>query len=238
MHILVVEDDVQLARLVSSALTESGHDPIFVHDGERALDKAKEAPFDLIVLDIVLPGMDGFDVLRHLRSQHIASRVLILTGRGEVKDRVTGLQLGADDYLPKPFVMRELVARVNALGRRYSEEPKLNLRVGDLTLDVVNHQVHRGSRRIELSGRELMLLKVLMREPGRVFTRTELCERVWEHAHEHDTKLVEVFITRLRKSIGDPPLIHTVRYVGYTICESSQIPASISKNSRSPIANA
>jgi DNA-binding response OmpR family regulator len=217
MRILVVEDDVQLARQVGSALTEAGHDSVIVHNGERALDKAKETPFDLIVLDIILPGMDGFDVLRHLRSQHMASRVLMLTARGEVKDRVTGLQLGADDYLPKPFVMRELVARVNALGRRYPEEPVLTLHVGDLTLDVVNHQVHRGPRRIELSARELMLLKVLMREPGRVFTRTELCERVWEHAHEYDTKLVEVFIGRLRKKIGDPPLIRTVRYVGYTI---------------------
>jgi DNA-binding response OmpR family regulator len=217
MRILVVEDDIQLARQVGSALTEAGHDSVIVHNGERALDKAKETPFDLIVLDIILPGMDGFDILRHLRSQHIASRVLMLTARGEVKDRVTGLQLGADDYLPKPFVMRELVARVNALGRRYPDEPVLTLRVGDLTLDVVNHQVYRGSRRIELSARELMLLKVLMREPGRVFTRTELCERVWEHAHEYDTKLVEVFIGRLRKKIGDPPLIRTVRYVGYTI---------------------
>jgi DNA-binding response OmpR family regulator len=174
----------------------------------------------LIVLDIILPGIDGFDVLRHLRSQHIASRVLMLTARGEVKDRVTGLQLGADDYLPKPFAMRELVARVNALGRRYPEEPAVKLHVGDLTLDLANHEVHRAMRRIELSGRELMLLKVLMREPGRVFTRTELCERVWEHEHEYDTKLVEVFIGRLRKKIGDPPLIHTVRYVGYTIRES------------------
>ena len=217
MRILVVEDDIQLARQVGSALTEAGHDSVVVHNGERALDKAKETPFDLIVLDIILPGMDGFDILRHLRSQHMASRVLMLTARGEVKDRVTGLQLGADDYLPKPFVMRELMARVNALGRRYPEEPVLTLRVGDLTLDVVNHQVYRGSRRIELSARELMLLKVLMREPGRVFTRTELCERVWEHAHEYDTKLVEVFIGRLRKRIGDPPLIRTVRYVGYTI---------------------
>lgn len=217
MRILVVEDDVQLAKQVASALTEAGHDAVIVHNGERALDKAKETPFDLIMLDIILPGMDGFDVLRHLRSQHMASRVLMLTAKGEVKDRVTGLQLGADDYLPKPFVMRELVARVNALGRRYPEEPVLNLRVADLTLDVVNHQVHRGPRRIELSARELMLLKVLMREPGRVFTRTELCERVWEHAHEYDTKLVEVFIGRLRKRIGDPPLIRTVRYVGYTI---------------------
>jgi DNA-binding response OmpR family regulator len=221
MHILVVEDDTELARQIASALTEAGHDPTVAHDGERALDKAKAIPFDLIVLDIILPGMDGFGVLRHLRSQHLASRVLMLTARGEVKDRVTGLQLGADDYLPKPFAMGELVARVNALGRRYPEEPTLKLDVGDLTLDLGSHEVHRGSRHIHLSVRELMLLKVLMREPGRVFTRTELCERVWEHPHEYDTKLVEVFIGRLRKKISDPPLIHTVRHVGYTIRESS-----------------
>ena len=217
MHILVVEDDAGLARRIASTLTEAGHDPIVVHDGEKALDKTKEALFDLIVLDIILPGMDGFEVLRHLRAQHLASRVLMLTARGEVKDRVTGLQLGADDYLPKPFAMGELVARVNALGRRYPEEPVLKLRVADLTLDLASHEVHRGLRHIHLSARELMLLKVLMREPGRVFTRTELCERVWEHPHEYDTKLVEVFIGRLRRKISDPPLIHTVRHVGYTI---------------------
>jgi DNA-binding response OmpR family regulator len=217
MRILVVDDDVPLARQIGSALTEAGHDPTVVHDGQRALDKAKQKPFDLIVLDVILPGMDGFDVLRHLRSEHMASRVLMLTARAEVKDRVTGLQLGADDYLPKPFAMRELVARVNALGRRYPEEPVLNLRVGDLALDLATHDVHRGATRIELSPRELNLLKVLMREPGRIFTRTELCERVWEHPHEYDTKLVEVFIGRLRRKIGDPPLIQTVRHVGYMI---------------------
>src|SRR6058998_4430217 len=219
MRILIVEDEVAVARQIASALTEAGHDPKAVHDGEASLDEVSNTPFDLIVLDIILPGMDGFDVLRHLRSQHMASRVLMLTARGEMKERVTGLQLGADDYLPKPFAMRELVARVNALGRRYPEEPVLNLRVGDLALDLVNHQVYRGARRIELSARELMLLKVLMREPGRVFTRTELCERVWEHEHEYDTKIVEVFIGRLRKKIGDPPLIRTVRHVGYAIGE-------------------
>src|SRR5438046_8217414 len=222
MRVLVVEDDVRLARHIASALAEAGHDPIVVHDGERALDKATEAALDLIVLDIILPGIDGFDVLRHLRSQHIASRVLMLTARGEVKDRVAGLQLGADDYLPKPFAMRELVARVNALGRRYPEEPAVKLHVGDLTLDLANHEVHRALRRIELDRKSVMLLEVRIREPGRVFTRTELCERVWEHQHEYDTKLVEVFIGRLRKKIGEPPLIRTVRYVGYTIHEATR----------------
>ena len=221
MHILVVEDDTVLARQIASTLTEAGHDPMVVHNGEKALDKTTATPFDLIVLDIILPGMDGFEVLRHLRAQHLVSRVLMLTARGEVEDRVTGLQLGADDYLPKPFAMGELIARVNALGRRYPEEPTLKLHVGDLTLDLASHEVHRGARHIHLSVRELMLLKVLMREPGRVFTRTELCERVWEHPHEYDTKLVEVFIGRLRRKISDPPLIQTVRHVGYTIRESS-----------------
>ena len=221
MHILVVEDDAGLARRIASTLTEAGHDPIVVHDGEKALDKTEATPFDLIVLDIILPGIDGFEVLRHLRAQQLASRVLMLTARSEVKDRVAGLQLGADDYLPKPFAMGELLARVNALGRRYPEEPVIKLRVGDLMLDLASHEVHRGLRHIHLSARELMLLKVLMRESGRVFTRTELCERVWEHPHEYDTKLVEVFIGRLRRKIGDPPLIRTVRHVGYAIHESS-----------------
>lgn len=219
MQILIVEDEVRLARQIAAALTEASHDPVVIHDGEAALHRAVETPFDLIVLDVGLPGLNGFEVLHRLRARHIASRVLMLTARAEIKDRVTGLQLGADDYLPKPFAMPELVARVCALGRRYAEEPALELRIGDLTFDLANHQVYRGSQLLDLSARELMLLKVLMREPGRVFTRTELCERVWEHEHEYDTKLVEVFIGRLRKKIGSPPLIHTVRHVGYAIRE-------------------
>jgi DNA-binding response OmpR family regulator len=221
VRILIVEDEVLVARQIASALTEAGHDPKRVHNGEAALDEVRKAPFDLIVLDIGLPGIDGFEVLRRLRAQHLVGRVLLLTARGEVKDRVTGLQLGGDDYLPKPFAMQELVARVRALGRRYPEEPTMSLRVGDLTFDLATHDVHRGTQHIELSQRQLMLLKVLMREPGRVFTRTELCERVWEHAHEYDTKLVEVFIGRIRKKIGDPALIQTVRHVGYMIREPS-----------------
>ncbi|HXP34328.1 MAG TPA: response regulator transcription factor [Chthoniobacterales bacterium] len=221
MHVLVVEDDVPLTRQIAAALIQAGHDPVVIHDGEAALHAAAEAAFDLLVLDIGLPRMDGFELLRRLRSLHVKSRVLMLTVRGEARDRVAGLQLGADDYLGKPFSMPELVARINALGRRYPEEPVVTLRVGDLSLDLVDHEVHRGTRRIELSARELMLLKVLMREPGRAFSRTELCQRVWEHEHEYDTKLVEVFIGRLRKKIGEPPLIQTIRHVGYTIRQPS-----------------
>jgi DNA-binding response OmpR family regulator len=204
---------------VVSALTEAGHDPQALHDGETALGLLESESFDLIVLDVGLPGMDGFEVLRRLRKQHNSCRVLMLTSRGELNDRLTGLQLGADDYLPKPFAMQELVARVRALSRRYAQEPVLVLRVCDLTLNLSDQVAHRGGEKLELSTRELTLLKVLMREPGRVFTRTELCERVWEREHEYDTKLVEVFIGRLRKKLGSPSMIETVRHVGYTMPE-------------------
>ena len=233
MHILVVEDEVRLARVIVSALIKAGHDPVVIHDGELALQKAASEPFDLIVLGIGLPRMNGFEVLRRLRSRHVTSRVLILTARGEVNDRITGLELGADDYLAKPFAMEELIARVRALGRRYAEEPALNLRVGDLTLHLASHEVYRGTRLVELSKRELMLLKALIREPGRVFTRTELSERVWEHPQGHDTKLVEVFIGRLRKKIGMPLLIQTVRHVGYTIRNRRKALAVVSKTRKS-----
>ena len=219
MRILIVEDETRLARHIFSALIEAGHDPEIVQDGETAIGQVQETPFDLILLDVMLPGMDGFDVLRRLHKTGTRARVLMLTARGEVNDRITGLQMGADDYLSKPFAMQELVARVRALGRRYMEEPKPTLRAANLTLRLADQQVERGGRAIELSSRELTLLKVLMREPGRVFTRTELCERVWLRKHDYDTNLVEVFIGRLRKKLGDPPLVHTVRHVGYTLRE-------------------
>jgi DNA-binding response OmpR family regulator len=219
MRILIVEDEARLARHISSALIEAGHDPAIVQDGETAIGRVQETTFDLILLDVMLPGMDGFEVLQSLRKAGTRARVLMLTARGELNDRVTGLQMGADDYLSKPFAMQELVARVRALGRRYTEEPKLTLRAGDLTLRLADQQVQRGGRAVELSSRELTLLKVLMREPGRVFTRTELCERVWQRKHDYDTNLVEVFIGRLRKKLGNPTLVHTVRHVGYTLRE-------------------
>jgi DNA-binding response OmpR family regulator len=202
---------------VASALTEAGHDPVVAHDGDAALQAARLSKFDLIILDVGLPGIDGFEVLRKLRALRISTRVIMLTARGELNDRITGLQLGADDYLPKPFAMQELLARVRALSRRFAEEPALELRIGDLSLNLADHAVHRGTAPVELSTRELTLLKVLMREPGRVFTRTELCERVWEREHEYDMKLVDVFVGRLRKKLGPPALIETVRHVGYTI---------------------
>src|SRR3954469_9310897 len=165
MQILIVEDEVDLAQHISRALMEAGHEPTLVYDGETALGEAQATRHDLIVLDVMLPGMDGFEVLRRLRAAQMETRVLILTARGEVSDRVTGLGLGADDYLGKPFAMQELVARVGALGRRFREEAPIKLQVGDLILNLVDRKLHRGLRRIELSARELTLLRVLMREP-------------------------------------------------------------------------
>ncbi|MFN2540728.1 MAG: response regulator transcription factor [Chthoniobacterales bacterium] len=220
MRILVVDDEMRLARHIATSLIEAGHDPVIVHDGESALKEITGGPFDLIVLDVGLPGIDGLEVLRRLRALRNPTRVLVLTARGQVQDRVTGLELGADDYLAKPFAMQELLARVRALSRRFAEKPELELRVGDLRFNQADQSVYRGTRQIELSARELTLLKVMMREPGRVFTRTELCERVWERQHDYDMKLVEVFVGRLRKKIGDPTLIHTIRHVGYTIKDS------------------
>lgn len=155
MRILIVEDEITLSRHIVSALTEAGHDPSVIHDGETALGELEVGAFDLVVLDIGLPGMDGFEVLRRMRAKHMSHRVLILTARGQLNDRVTGLQLGADDYLPKPFAMQELLARVRALGRRYAEEPEITLRVSDLTMHLAKHEVYRGNHYIELSAREL-----------------------------------------------------------------------------------
>src|SRR3954451_621916 len=158
MRILVIDDEVRLARHIISALTQEGHDATVVHDGEAGLEKAVAGDFELIVLDVGLPGLDGFEVLRRLRSCKVSSRVLMLTARGEVSDRVTGLELGADDYLAKPFAMQELLARVRALSRRYKEEPALSLKMGDLSLNLVDHIVRRASKEVELSARELTLL--------------------------------------------------------------------------------
>jgi DNA-binding response OmpR family regulator len=220
MEILVVEDEVHLAKHISRAITEAGHEPSIVHDGETALGEVEAKQYDLIVLDVMLPGIDGFEVLRRLRAGKMHTRVLILTARGEVSDRVTGLRLGADDYLAKPFAMQELVARVSALGRRFPEQAPIKLQVDDLVLNLADGELYRGGRRIELSARERALLRVLMREPGRIFSRTELCERVWEREHEYGAKLVEGYISRLRKKINSPPLIHTVRHLGYTVREA------------------
>ena len=204
MRLLVIEDEFQLARHISRALTRHGHLVSTKHDGADGLKAALEDPPDLIVLDLNLPKLDGLSVLAGLRGAGCPARVLILTARGEVEDRVKGLKAGADDYLAKPFSLDELVARVEALGRRGSTPTAADLlKVADLHMDVQHRRVTRAGQPIALSPREFDVLQVLMQEPGRAFSRTELCERVWQRDHEYDTRTVEIFITRLRKKVED-----------------------------------
>ena len=221
MRILIIEDEPQLARHVSRALERHGHCPSVQHDGAEGLRLALSEPPDLVVLDLNLPSLDGFSVLNQLRQAKSSARILILTARGDVEHRVKGLKAGADDYLGKPFSMDELIARVEALGRRGATPSAADLlNVADLHMDVQSRHVTRSGQPIALSPREFDVLQVLMQEPGRVFSRTELCERVWQRDHEYDTRTVEIFITRLRKKIDAGftlPLIHTIRAVGYTI---------------------
>jgi DNA-binding response OmpR family regulator len=221
MRILVIEDERQLAGHITRALARHGHCVAAAHDGAEGLKAVLADPPDLVLLDLNLPGLDGLSVLARLRAAQSPSRVLILTARGEVEHRVKGLHAGADDYLAKPFSMDELVARVEALGRRGSAGTADDLlKIADLHMDIRHRRVTRSGKIIALSPREFDVLQVLMQEPGRPFSRTELCERVWQRDHEYDTRTVEIFITRLRRKIELPdsaPLIHTVRGVGYSI---------------------
>lgn len=221
MHILVVEDQVDLARHVVNALIRAGHSATAVHDGQEALDMILANAPHLVVLDVNLPSLDGFTILTRLRKAQCPTRVLILTANGEVEDRVKGLNAGADDYLAKPFAMDELLARVNVLGRRGGAIAETDLlRAGDVLMDLPHRRVMRRGERIELSPREFEVLQILMAEPGRIFTRNDICERIWQRDHEYDTRTVEIFIMRLRKKLemkDSPGLIHTVRGVGYQL---------------------
>ena len=223
MRTLIIEDEPQLARHIRAALGRHGHVAEVQHDGGAGLQVALSHPPDLIVLDVNLPTLDGFEVLARLRAAALSTRVLMLTSRGEVEDRIRGLKAGADDYLSKPFDMDELIARVEALGRRTAPPGNsTTLQVGDLHMNVLQRRVTRNGEAITLSPREFDVLQVLMQEPGRVFARTELFDRVWQREHTYETRTVEMFIARLRKKIDadfGPPLIHTLRSLGYTVAE-------------------
>ena len=220
MRILVIEDELQLARHITRALLRSGHEANAVHDGAGGLHAALVQQPDLIVLDLNLPGMDGLGVLAQLKEKRSLARVLILTARSDVASRIQGLKSGADDYLAKPFAMEELLARVDALGRRAAVPTASDrIEVADLRLDVQHRRVARAGQAVTLSPREFDVLHVLMQEPGRVFSRTELCELVWQREHGYDMRTVDIVIGRLRKKLdaGFEPLVHTIRAVGYTI---------------------
>ncbi len=221
MNILLVEDEPRLSALIARALMNAGHTVIVHHDGKEAFAAAMGGRFELLVLDWNLPGYDGVEVLRRIRKEGLTARVLMLTARSEVSDRVVGLKAGADDYLTKPFAMEELLARVDALGRRPTTKGQADhLTVGDCTLDVRHRTAIRAGVGIPLSPREFEVLMLLMEEPGRAFTRAELSERIWGREYEYDSRTVEILITRLRRKIDDPfptALLQTVRQVGYTM---------------------
>ena len=221
MDILLVEDEPQLADQVARALMRAGHDVVRANDGPAALREVTSRRFDLVVLDVNLPGFDGFELLTRIRTAGIPVRVIMLTARSEVADRVSGLKAGADDYLTKPFAMEELLVRVEVQGRRaVSPDAEIVHRVGDLCMDMAKRRVSRGDRRIELSPREFEILEVFMKEPGRTFSWDEICERIWEREHEYDTRTVEIFVMRLRKKLdrpGEESVIRTVRSVGYML---------------------
>jgi DNA-binding response OmpR family regulator len=220
MRVLLAEDEKKVALHVRAALREQGFTVDMVHRGDEALDAALATPYDALVLDVMMPGRDGLSILRVLRERRISTPVLFVTARGEVSERVEGLMLGADDYLSKPFAMNELVARVIALARRNSTHGLTMLRVEDLSMNLVTREVARGGEKLELPMREFALLEFLMRSPGRVLSKTQLIENVWEWHFDTGTNVVEVYIQRLRKRIDegrDVKLIHTVRGVGYVL---------------------
>jgi DNA-binding response OmpR family regulator len=223
MRVLVVEDERKTATFIRKALLAESFAVDVSHNGAEALTLATKTPFDAIVLDIMLPGQDGLSVLRQLREQKDATPILLLSARGQVDERVEGLNAGADDYLPKPFALAELIARVRSLGRRRTSEAKpAQLRVADLTLDTNTRQAHRGGNSFELTTREYRLLEFLMHSAGRICSRMMILEQVWEYHFDPGTNLVDVYIKRLREKIDDgfeAKLLHTVRGTGYVLKE-------------------
>jgi DNA-binding response OmpR family regulator len=221
MRILVVEDERKVADFISQGLREEGHAVEVTPDGAAALDLIlHEPPHDLVVLDLMLPKRDGFAVLRTLRERHVPTPVLILTARDGVADKVTGLDLGADDYLTKPFAFEEFLARVRALLRRGASARASVLRVGNLALDPATRDVSRGDRRVSLTAREHALLEYFMRNVGRVLTRPMLAQHVWGLDFDPESNIVDVYVGYVRRKIdteGERRLLHTVRGVGYVM---------------------
>jgi len=220
MRVLVVEDEPKLAGLLAHGLGEEGHPTDVVASGREAVWMARATPYDAIVLDVMLPGQDGFAVCRELRAANVWTPVLFLTARDSVDDRVEGLDVGGDDYLVKPFSFPELLARLRALTRRGAVERPVVLEVGSLRLDPASHKVWRGDTEIELSAKEFTLLEVFMRSSGKALSRVDLLERGWDMAYETRSNVVDVYVRYLREKIDRPFGCHsleTVRGVGYRL---------------------
>ena len=216
MRVLIVEDDLRMASLVRRGLTGEGLAADVAANGEDALWLAQAHPYDAIVLDVMLPGVDGFETCRRLRGAGVWVPVLMLTARDAVEDRVAGLDSGADDYLVKPFAFAELLARLRALARRGEGERPAVLAVGDLRLDPATREVRRGETPVVLSAKEFALLEIFMRRPGQVLSRLDLLEHAWDFAYENRSNVVDVYIRRLRRKIG-PDAVETVRGAGYRL---------------------
>ncbi len=221
MHILIVEDDRTMADYVSDGLRRSGFVCTHAADGEEGLSAVLHGGYDAVVMDIMLPKLDGLEIIRRARAVGVRTPIIVLSARGSVEAKVTGLEAGGDDYLAKPFSITELVARVQALLRRASATPEATtLREADLEVDVVTHRVTRAGRRIDLQPLEYQLLEYLMRNKGRVVSKTTIMERVWDYAFDPHTNVVEVRVSRLRSKItapGERELIHTIRRFGYVL---------------------
>jgi two-component system OmpR family response regulator len=221
VRVLLVEDDLTIAFFISKGLKEVGYAVDHAKDGQEGLDLALSAPYDAAIVDIMLPGLDGLTLIETMRQHRVNTPVLILSARRSVSDRVKGLQRGGDDYLTKPFSFSELLARVQALIRRASHgsEPT-RLVVADLTMDLLTREITRGDERIELQLREFSLLEYLMRNPGRVISKTMILEHVWNYGFDPQTNVVDVLISRLRSKVDkgfERKLIHTIRGVGYVL---------------------
>src|SRR5918998_3141749 len=223
MRILIVEDDREAAAYLTKAFREAGHTADAAHDGLDGYAMAREGPYDVLVVDRMLPKLDGLSLIRSLREQGVETPVLILSALGQVDDRVKGLRAGGDDYLPKPYAFSELLARIEVLSRRRAAAPNAeptHYRVGDLELDRLSHRVTRSGHEIVLQPREYRLLEYLMRNANKVVTRTMLLEHVWDYHFDPQTNVIDVHVSRLRAKIDkgfDKPLIHTIRGAGYMV---------------------
>src|SRR3954463_849219 len=222
MRILIVEDDEKLARQLEKGLSEQEHSVKLAFDGHEGLHSAEAETFDLFVLDVMLPGIDGFSLVRRLRAAGAVTPILLLTARDTAEDIVMGLDAGADDYLTKPFSFKVLLARLRALSRRKQVEPTTDLRIADLVLDPAKHEVKRAGVPIPLTPTEFDFLELLLRNSGRVLTRNRLIEAVWGNERDVENNTVDVFIRQLRTKLEPPgrsKLIHTIRGIGYTLRE-------------------
>ncbi len=221
MHILVIEDDIEAAGWLVKGLREAGHVTDHAKDGEEGLEMAREGDYDVLIVDRMMPKMDGLTLVRKLREEGDMTPALFLSALGDVDDKVEGLRAGGDDYIAKPYAFSELLARIEVLGRRKTAEPvQTRLKVGDLEMDLLKRKVTRAGKEILLQPREFKLLEYLMRNAGNVVTRTMLLENVWDYHFDPQTNVIDVHISRLRGKIDkefDKPLLHTIRGAGYML---------------------